>query len=72
VRLVLWDERQRRLISFRELHTVMSAKESDEESQAAQFLARKRSPRLSPGPLRSAESGNRSHRGTLGSPNLWP
>jgi acyl-lipid omega-6 desaturase (Delta-12 desaturase) len=49
VRLVLWDERRRRLISFRELHPVMSVTESDEAPPAAQSLARERSPRLSPG-----------------------
>jgi acyl-lipid omega-6 desaturase (Delta-12 desaturase) len=46
VRLVLWDERSRRLISFRELHAVMS---SDEAPAAAQSLVRERSTRLSPG-----------------------
>jgi omega-6 fatty acid desaturase (delta-12 desaturase) len=40
VRMVLWDERQRRLISFRELHAVTSATESNEASPVAQFLAR--------------------------------
>jgi len=46
VHMVLWDERRRRLISFRELHAVTS---SDEASPAAESPVRERSTSTVPG-----------------------